>query len=147
MQFARVPHPCAEQDGIVRDGSLRSTFFKMKCEKTPPVELIARMFAAYNALFFNNSLQLPQFEAREEFEVAGRFTYPCLADPTADVRIILCSSQLDWYESFRDTLLHEMCHQYVRCVLCDMDEDSHSEAWNAIARRCGVRLMLDSPRS
>lgn len=138
-------HPFADSDGIVRDERLRSEFFKLRCSGASFTEVMSAMHAGYNRLFFSGQLQTLPFEVIDgDTEPDGRFHYD---SGDGDVcRIAMHKDMFDWYEPFRDTLLHEMCHQYVRIVLGDITEESHGAKWQLAAVACGVRLPDEPPR-
>lgn len=129
-------HPHADPDGVLRDGDARLTFFRMRTEKAAPVDILAALYRRYNDRFFDGVLSRPiLLVAPRGADFVGR--YRCPPDAPRPV-IIVRDDMLDGYESVRDTLLHEMCHQHVREVQGDHDEESHGPKWRALAERCGV---------
>lgn len=134
-----VPHPHADPDGYLRDGGLRGEFFRLKVTGVPFLDIVLVLSREYNTLFFNGELPDIPFEIVEgaEFDYLGSLRWDAGDGPR---RVCLNALVFTGYETFRDTLVHEMCHQYIREVLGDRTEDSHGPQWIACATRCGVYI-------
>lgn len=126
-------HPCADPDGILRDGASREIFYRGRVTKS---ESPQALFDSLNQHLFSGELPNPEIRIVDGLDVAGRLdweTGPSVISLAADV----------WrepYETVREVLVHEMCHLYARAILGDRSEDAHGELWRREAARVGCSV-------
>jgi len=134
-QVVLPPH--ADPDGILRDGGLRREFFRMKCTDMSNSDIMSVLYLQYNTVFFGGALPIIPLDvvSSDDIDFLGRLCWDVEDGPR---RIMLSTEVFAGYEPFRNTLLHEMCHQYVREVLRDVEEAAHGLQWQARAARCGI---------
>ena len=144
-----VTHPHADSDGIVRDGNLRRTFFRMKVEGASDSEILHSFYILYNDRFFRSQLpRIPLEVVEGETDFHGRFHWETENGALTELKLLLRWDQFMGYEWFRESLLHEMCHVWVRCIEGDVsiEQDPHGEAWSRKASEMGLRLIGNTPR-
>jgi hypothetical protein len=138
----REVHPHADEDEVLRDGPCREEFYFRK-GRGAPMELVSALFALYNDRFFSGQLAAVScvVDYGQALPYVGRYD--------AGLVRITTHALNQGYEYFRDVMLHEMAHAYVRVVLGDKGE-SHGPLWRAEAERLGVYiddefLEIDTP--
>lgn len=131
-------------EGSVRDLAVRCEFFRLRLKGESLAGLYKALYELYNQFYFDGELKRPLLKITNHRPTVPWASYH-FPETYHDVESIsLHEDQYEaGYESFRDTLLHEMCRQYQRSVLGDKSKHSHSRIWHMQAERLGLQITVE----
>lgn len=125
--------------GSIRDRAARLEFFRMLYMRKGVQALYDAIYPLYNQFYFDGLMVKPEFRLNERNDPD---LWACYHHPDDELDATFISLHPDQvgagYECFRDTLLHEMCHQYQRQVLKDIGP-SHGPVWMELAKALNLR--------
>lgn len=136
---------CADIDPLPLDSltdlCIRRLFYRLMLEERGLHSVFEALWPIYNRRVFRGQMQLPQLVVLEHSPPYGQWHTPDEESDAEWMALHPCILR-DGYDFFRDTLLHEMCHQFQRQILKD-DGPSHSAVWLRLAKTLDLYL----PRS
>lgn len=106
-----------------------------------PLNYAKALWQYYNPRFFGSKLKKPAFKWTANNKLLGFFSYTLnnaskekysVSNPVVNISRNLVNSE----QVFRNTILHQMCHQAVSEI--DKQTEHYGTAWQKWARRCGV---------
>ena len=131
------------KEGSAQDLLIRREFFKGRVEGASLGQIYDTCYDLWNEHGFNSELVKPPLVLLTYRSPIPWATYHS-PDEDCDYAYIGLRPDIydSGYECFRDTMLHEMCHQYQREILKDTGP-SHSRVWLQLAERLGVEIKQE----